>query len=412
MPSTILRSVLNIRRTRLPEMVRALLGSGAGASGALVIAAAAVGMLCWSATWKSSYDVEDFRRSMTAAFLYGPMILSGYNVSTSIARERQTGALDRILLSARPWRVALQLGFGFALPYLAIAAVVPPTVIMLGWRTDPPLFWMWMPLAVLLTGAGLAEGVRDRGVGLYLGAIMYFLWDANTLSVAVLASGCWIPWVWSVASLGRSRGAPLTGLAAVLAAAWVGAVAVLLSAQGSYPFLIVAGFAAVGAGLFVPSGAPGFGVRTRALCVVAAALAGGLAEYYVVSGGVRHWSGSGSDWPHWLIWRPFEVQLVFAVIGGLYAAGGILIGWLIHNLFGRKPLDSRVLRAVPLLLAYILLPYVFAVPGVEGLAWRISRAIGWSRFLIIDLLVLAVLSLIVVALLATEWRRVRAGTLR
>ena len=403
MPSTILRPVLNMRRTRLPEMTRALLGSGAGAWGAIVIAGVVVIVLCLSATWRIGRDV-DFRRSITAACLYCPLILAAYNASTSIARERQTGALDRILLSGRPWRVAPQLGSGFGLPFLAIAAAVPPTVMMLGWQTEPPLLWMWAPLAVMLIGAGLAEGIRGRGVGLYIGAILYFLWDANTLSVAVLVSGFWIPWVWLVASFGRSRGAPLTGAAAVLAAAWVGAVAVLLAAQGSQPFLIVAGFAAVGAGLFVPDGAPGYGARTRALCVIAAALGAGGAEYLVVAGRVTHWTRH-SAWPHWLIGGPIEVQLVFAVTGALYAAGGILLGWLLHNLFGRRPLDSRVLRAVPLLIAFILLPYIFVVPGAELLAWRISRAIDWSRYFVVDLLVLACLAGTIVALMAVEWRR-------
>jgi hypothetical protein len=405
MPSTILRPVLDIRRTRLPEMVRALLGSGAGASGAIAIAVAIVAVLCLSATWTTSLDV-DFQRTMTGLFLYSPLVLAAYNVSTSIARERQTGALDRILLSGRPSRVALQLGSGFALPYLAIAAVVPPTVIMLGWRMESPLFWMWTPLAVMFAGAGLAEGVRGRGVGLYFGAVLYYLADANTFSVAVLVSGCWIPWVWSVASLSRSRGAPLTGAAAVLAAAWVGAVAVFLAGQGSYPFLIVGGLAAVGAGLFVPDGAPGYGTGTRALCVIAAGLAGGAAECAVISGSVVHWSGS--EWPHWLVRGPFVFKLVFAVTGGLYAAAGILIGWLIHNLSGHKPRDSRVLRAIPLLIGYVLLPYVFHVPGVEVFVRRISRAIEWSRFLVVDFLVLACLAVAIVVLMALEWRRCNA----
>jgi hypothetical protein len=136
-----------------------------------------------------------------------------------------------------------------------------------------------------------------------------------------------------------------------------------------------------------------------------AALAGGVAEQYVVSGGVRHWTGSGSDWPHWLIWKPLRVQLVFAVTGGLYAAAGLLLGWLIHNRFGRKPLHSRVLRAVPLLIGYIFLPLVFAVPGIEALMTRIGLAIGCSRYLVVDFLVLVGLAVAIVALLAVEWRR-------
>lgn len=398
MPSTILRPWLNLTHTRAPEFVRTLLGSGDGAAGALVLSIAAATLPAWPIARDATV-----RENLALLLLYGPVLLAAYNCSTGGARERHTGSLDRVRLAGRPWRVALQLGAGYSLPYLAITATVAVTLIALRWDVTY-LLWPLLPVAALLVGVGLVEGFRGRPVGLYIVAALLCLSATDAVENAVVYSGFWIAWICAAASLRRADDAPLKGAAAVIAAAYVGVLAIQLAWHMTHPFLVVAGFAALPLGLFVPDGKPGGGAGHRSLCVLAVGVAAGVMEYAALSttGG---WSVT-SSWPHWRLFPAAPaLKLVFAITGGLYAAAGFLTGWLVHNLFGGNPTRSRRLRSIPLLFGLAAVPNIFAVPGLESFAWKLSRAIDWSRFFVMDLLVLAALSLIVVALLAIEWRR-------
>jgi hypothetical protein len=264
----------------------------------------------------------------------------------------------------------------------------------------------------VLVGAGLVEGFRGRPVGLYTGTVLLCFSGQDALQNAIVYSGFWIAWLCAVAALRRSGDAPLRGPAAVIASAYVGVVAIKLASHINHPFMVVAGFAALPLGLFVPDGRPGTGARQRWMCVLTAGLAAGIMEYAARSTGGSY--TDTSSWAqHWQLPPGMSpLKVVFSITGGLYAAAGFLLGWLIHNLCGGAPLRSRLLRAFPLLFALAALPQVFFVPGIESFALRVGRAVNWSQFLVMDILVLAVLLLVVVTLLAIEFRRTRVGTLQ
>jgi hypothetical protein len=292
-----------------------------------------------------------------------------------------------------------------------ISVAVAVSLIVLGWRDVYYLIWPLPAVAALMVGTGLAEGFRGRPVSLYTSAVLLCLSGRDSLQNAIVYSGFWIAWICAVAALRRSNDASLRGAAAVIAAGYVGVIATELAWHMSHPFLIVAGFAALPVGLFVPDGRAGGSAAQRAVCVLAAGIVGGAVEY-VWMGIAGGWNVT-STWPHWnaLPGTP-ALKLVFAVTGGLYVAAGFLCGWLIHNLFGATPVRSRLLRAVPLIVGLTAAPNIFSIPRVEAYAEAVSNKVNWSHFLIADLFVLLILLLVVVGLLVVEWRRARAGTLR
>jgi hypothetical protein len=269
--------------------------------------------------------------------------------------------------------------------------------------------WPLPFVASLFIGTGLAEGLRGRPVGLYTAAALLCLSSRNGGQNAIVYSGFWIAWVTAAASL-RSSEPPLTGLAAILASAYIGAVSVELYRGISHPFLVIAGFAALPVGVMVPDGRPGFGAWRRALCVLSAGVAAAVMEYYAVMTPDSYTvTSSWMRWSH--VHAGTGVHVVLAVTAGLYAACGVFLGWLIHNLFGRTPLRSRLVRALPLLIALAAAPKIFVVPGVEALALGLARGSGWAKSEIAEWLMLALLSFAVVGLLTVEWRRAAARTL-
>jgi hypothetical protein len=403
MPKSILRPVLDLGRTRTPELSRALLGTGVGAAGAGAIAIICVALMYLTHRWSIGRDTG-FPEALVAAFLYGPLLLAAYNCSTSSARERHTGAIDRMVLTDRPWRIALQLAAGFSLPFLAVSAIVGAAVIVLGWTDKSSYLEHYPVMAVLLIGASVAEGLRGRPVGLYIGAILLCAWVAGKFRVPELFVGVWIPWTLAIAALGRTGTAHLTGYSAVAAAAYGGFIAADLLARITAPFLVIAGALSLGAGLFVPDGRPGRGAGLRSFGALAAALGAALAQYraLVTPGGYTSWN----NWPHrFARYETVEIHLVFCLMAGLYAAAGFMFGWLVHNLFGHTPGRSRMLRALPLFLAVFVVPPMLDVPIVNAVARKAGGAIGWSRYFAVDLALLAALLGFLIALMALEWRR-------
>lgn len=406
MPSNILRPMLDLRRTHLPELARTLLAAGTGGAASLVMAVAVVAVILAipRLPWRFTTDVT-FRDAVTILLLYAPILLAAYNCSTSLLRERQFGALDQIrLTAARPWSVLFQFAGGFSLPYLGITLVVAMAVMTLRWPNALVLVLPVPATAVLLIGTALAEGLRSRPVGSYLTPALIALFIPEGVDRIVVLSALWIPWAYARSSVERPDGA-VKGVPAVLAAGHLAVITVLLLAHFSLPFLTVAGLLSLAAGLFVPSRQPGRQAGTRAACAVAAAIGAGLAEALVLSARASSFTTIIDSWVHWhLPFAPLGLKLVFILMCALYAAAGALIGWLAHNLFGRSRGRSWLVRAVPLLAA-VGLAESFRIPAIREAAQAIGARIGWSPYLVADFLFLAIALMAVIALMTLEWRR-------
>jgi hypothetical protein len=405
-PSNMMRPMVDLRQTHLPELSRALLGLGPLAAGSIEIGIAAISLilLMTSLNWKAGHDAF-VREAIALVLLYAPLMIAASNCSGASRRERQSGAIDRILLAERPWSVVLQLAAGLSIPFLAVSCVVGFTLVLLGWPRAIPLVAALPAAALLLAGVGLAEGLRNRPLGLYLVSAVIVLSIADDAHLVVLLAGLWIPWACALSALERPDGAAVSGALAVIAAAHLGLIAVALYSEGTLPFLAVAGLLSVAAGLFVPARHANHEWRRRAACAAAAGFGAGVAELIALStrgGGYTVWT----SWEPWFLGsdRLPEKLMVAALCAG-YAAAGIMLGWLTHNLFGHSPGRSRTMRAVPLVAA-LLLPRFFAMATAGNTPQHIRSR---PPYLLAEFAFLGIAVIAVAALMILERRRLKAG---
>ncbi len=184
----LLRGWVRLSHSRRPEFSRSVLTAGPSllAAGFLALPAL-IGIPI--RVWTEWPNVDP--AGVSAGL--GPMahvavFIAVLGCSTQARVERTSGALDRIRLTdQRPWAVVIQMAAGDALPlvvlsglFISVCALVDPS---------SQAVRAWPVVAALGLFAGLAEGLRGRKLGTYVGPVtaMCALWQWQHLTWWLLA---------------------------------------------------------------------------------------------------------------------------------------------------------------------------------------------------------------------------------